>query len=82
MTMLNLSLSFQAYKATAFEKHTTTALVADARVKYTVWDTTGKKRMMRRKYVNFDDYGSTNYLTLTAPSVALPSFVAIYSPIS
>ena len=40
---LSLSLCFlQYYRATQFEKYTTSALVANRRVKYTIWDTAGK----------------------------------------
>ena len=35
-------LPFQYYRATQFEKYTTSALVANRRVKYTIWDTAGK----------------------------------------
>jgi len=34
-------LFFQGYRGTSFEKFTTSALVANRRVKYTIWDTTG-----------------------------------------
>lgn len=35
-------LCLQYYRATQFEKYTTSALVANRRVKYTIWDTAGK----------------------------------------
>ena len=42
MTFLFLFVFLQYYRATQFEKYTTSALVANRRVKYTIWDTAGK----------------------------------------
>ena len=39
--IINCFCHLQAYKPTAFEKSTSSAMVAGRRLKYTIWDTTG-----------------------------------------
>ena len=50
---------FQGYRGTSFEKFTTSALVANRRVKYTIWDTTGKASIKSCLFITSHSIGRT-----------------------